>query len=131
MHSVLPLDPRVKQPALHFHTCINSQAEESIPLGSHSNTTTPITLGFGTRPVTIGSRRRRAECTEHFGVISVFVCVRFACGYGKKLLHLNVIRNCSKCYRTLREPTVPICIGFFTKPCLKNGKITPYYPEMK
>jgi len=56
------------------------------------------TKGCGTRPVSIGSRRRRAECIEHFGVISVFAHVRFAFGKGQRVLRQNVIRNCSKCW---------------------------------
>ena len=62
------------------------------------------------------------ECTEHFGIISVFVRVRFAFGRGETVRRLNVIRNCSKCCRTLREPAMPTCTGFFRKPCLKNEK---------
>ena len=77
MHSILPVAPRVKQPALYFHTPIDSQPEETISSLSR-NTKTLTTLGCGTRPVSIGSRRRRAKCTEHFGAISVFVQVRLA-----------------------------------------------------
>jgi len=36
--------------------------EESILSSSRSKTKTLNTLGCGTRPVSIGSRRRRAEC---------------------------------------------------------------------
>ena len=122
LHSILPLAPRAKQPALHFQKYITytyTQKKASCPVNAARNTE----LGCGTRPVSIGSRRRRAECSEHFGVISVFVHGRFAWGEGgwwrETLRRLNVIRNCSKRYRTLREPTVPICIDLFKKPCLK------------
>jgi hypothetical protein len=122
MHSILPIAPRVKQPAPHFHTSINSQTAELIPTCSHFSTQTSVTPGCGTRPVSIGSRRRRVECAEHSGVISVFVHVRFAFGRREPMRRLNVIRNSSKCRRTLREPTMPICTGFFRKPCVKIWK---------
>jgi hypothetical protein len=114
MHSILPLAPRVKQPALPCHTYINSHLGESM-----HHVVAGTTLGCGTRPVSIGSRRRRAECTVHFGVISGFLTFGLRLGGGKTVLRLKVIRNCSKCYRSLREPAVPICIGFFRKPSLQ------------
>jgi len=80
VHSILPIAPRVKQPALHYHTCHTVQTAHSVPSGRH--TKSPTTLGCGTRPVSIGSRRRRAECAEYFGAISVFVHVRSALWVG-------------------------------------------------
>ena len=112
--SSLMLDPRVKQTPSSF-----SHIHKIHRRTHFTNAKTLSTLGCGTRPVSIGSRRWRADCTEHTGVISVFVHVRFAFGWGKRFRSLNVIRNCSICCRTLREPTMPICIGFFRKPCLK------------
>jgi len=53
--------------------------------------------GLWTRPVTTGSRWRRAECTEYFGAISAFVRVRSALwaggnsassGRNQKLFHM-------------------------------------------
>jgi hypothetical protein len=84
MHSNLPIASRVKQPAPHFHTSINSQTAELVPSCSHFSTQTSVTPGCGTRPISIGSRRRRAECAEHCGVISIFVHVRFAFGRGNQ-----------------------------------------------
>jgi hypothetical protein len=43
--------------------------------------------------------------------------VRSAWGWGVTLRHLNVIWNRYTCYGALREPTMPTCISFFTKPC--------------
>ncbi len=74
----------------------------------HTYICTHSTLGCGTRPVSIGSRRRLAERTEHVAVASVLVHVTFAwrVGWGKHY----VIWTCQKllaCYGPLREPTVP------------------------
>jgi hypothetical protein len=61
LHSFLALAPRVKQPALHIQAYITSQAEERIISINRSSNKTLTTMGCGTRPVSIGSRRRRAE----------------------------------------------------------------------
>ena len=119
MHSILPLAPRVKQPAAHFH---NAHKFTDTRTRSIMQPYQSVTPGCGTRPVSIGSRRRRTECAEHCGVISVFVHVRFAFGRGEPVRRLNVIRNCCKCCRTLCEPAVSICTGLFGETCVKNGE---------
>jgi len=62
VHSIRPLVPRAKQPVLHIHTRNTAYSEESVwyvvkAIWTHS------TQGCGAQPVSIGSRRRRAEWT--------------------------------------------------------------------
>ena len=64
-------------------------------------------LGCGTRPVSFGSRRRRAEWTYHVVVASVLVHVRFVCR-GGGLCNVWTCQKLLSCYGTLREPpTMP------------------------
>jgi hypothetical protein len=49
VHSILPLAPRVKQP-INLQQYVTDTTNQTL-----------TTLGCGTRPVSVGSRRRRAE----------------------------------------------------------------------
>jgi hypothetical protein len=116
MHSVVPLY-KIPEWSSPLYICTrNKFIEERISSSSIS------TLGCGIRLVTIGSRRRRAKCTEYFGVISVFIHVRFVFWRGERVRLQNVTKYSSKCYRTLHESTMPICSGFFKKALHKNEK---------
>ena len=96
-HSILPLAPRAKQPVLHIHKC---NARYVSPSDTLLYQHTHSTLGCGARPVSIGSRRRRAERTWHV-VVSVLVQVRMARWVGGTLRHLNA----SETARMLRDAT--------------------------
>jgi len=121
MHSILPIAPRVKQPALHCHTYINSHLGVSIVSWSRRDTKPQRAAELDRFPLAAGGGERSAPNIS--GVISVFLTLGLRLGGGTTVRRLKVIRNCSKRYRSLREPAVPICIGFFRKPCLKNEKI--------
>jgi hypothetical protein len=86
VHSILPLAPRAKQPALHIHT--RNTAKKASDRCEHNRT-----QGCGTRPVSIGIRRRRAEWTGHV-LASVLVHVWCASGgEGGTLRHMNVLET--------------------------------------
>jgi hypothetical protein len=90
VHSILPLALRVKQPVFIITRVL---WQESIWSCYHGNTKTLTTLGCGTRPVSIGSRRWRAECTEHLGAVSVRVCVRLRWGVGGNILSTERVQK--------------------------------------
>jgi hypothetical protein len=114
VYSVPLLASRVKQPAFHIDMWSTPQREGTVWSSYHTGTKTLTTLGCGTCLVSIGSQRWRAECTEHLGVVSVLIHVRFTFGMGElgTVGCLNVSRNYCKWYRTLCEPTWTMYSGF-------------------
>jgi hypothetical protein len=100
------------------------QRKKSVWSSYHIGTKTLTTLGCRTYLVSVGSQRWQAECTEHLGVVSVLIHVRFTFGVQEwgTVGCLNVIRNCCKWYRTLCKPTRLIYSGllYSSAPKIKN-----------
>ena len=77
-------------------------------------------MGCGTRPFSIGSRRRRVEWTEHVAVASVLVHVRF-CVAGGNIVSCERVRNCSHVTGLCVSQQCQLRIGRCVKPCALNS----------
>jgi len=113
-HSILPLAPRAKQPALHIHTCNQYRIQRRKHLiGCHSNKNTQYTglwnsTGFG-------SRTRRSGPNMLLWLLFSFM-LGLLCGGGDFVISERV-RNCSHVMGRYVSQQCQMRISCCAKPC--------------
>ena len=114
MHSILPLTPRAKQPALHIHT---KYTLSDVPA-------TLYTLGCGVRPVLAAGGGERSGPNVLWWLLFSFM-LGLRLGWGE-LSSPERVRNCYSRYGTLREPNMPYAHWRLLKPCAWNLLLIVY-----
>jgi hypothetical protein len=112
VHSILPLGFEWSGSSFLHMRRDNASDHFAMATPNHS---THWAVELARFPLAAGGGKRSVLNVLELFLFSFVLCLRQG---GGTSCRPNVIRNGYKCYGTLREPTMTICIGVFRKPCL-------------